>query len=158
MQVTLQRLWLSQQETCHDATLCGLFIPLLSLPMLQRRDSWGPWDHSTTHRRLTSRACGEGRCRARGARARRRSFFRPMFRQDGGDFVIDAQSTVDHAAQPHNEEQAQHCAGAQLCPPSGVAPSAARGATTLTSVLVRRRGRCCSSSRVTRRRSTVSSG
>ena len=72
--------------------------------------------------------------------------------------MIDAQSTVDHAAQPHNEEQAQHCAGAQLCPPSGVAPSAARGATTLTSVLVRRRGRCCSSSRVTRRRSTVSSG
>ena len=58
--------------------------------------------------------------------------------------MIDAQSTVDHAAQPHNEEQAQHCAGAQLCPPSGVAPSAARGATTLTSVLVRRRGRCCS--------------
>ena len=63
--------------------------------------------------------------------------------------MIDTQGAFDHAAQPHNKEQAQHCAGAHLCPPSSVAPSAARGATTLMSVLFRRRCRRCSSSRVT---------
>jgi hypothetical protein len=28
--------------------------------------------------------------------------------------VIDTQGAFDHAAQPHNKEQAQHCAGAHL--------------------------------------------
>jgi hypothetical protein len=63
----------------------------------------GPQYQCTTYRRLTSRAGGGGRCRARGARSRRRSFSRPALHQDGGDFVIDAQSTVDHAAQPHTQ-------------------------------------------------------